>query len=82
MIDYIDEIEITVESGAGEVVYLHSEREVRAFGGPDGGNGGEGGSVYFKGNSNLNSEDLIQIDFTKQIRVKMVEAQIKMKMGI
>ncbi len=53
---FIDEISITIRAGSGgdgHVSFLHSH--LNPLSGPDGGNGGRGGSVYFRGNSQLNS---------------------------
>ena len=53
---FIDEISITVRAGSGgngHVSFLHSY--LNPFSGPDGGNGGRGGNVYFRGSSQLNS---------------------------
>ena len=67
MNDYIDEIEITISSGNGGngVTSFRREKFV-PFGGPDGGNGGDGGNVLFQGSSNLDSfKDLTQTRFFK-----------------
>lgn len=53
---FIDELNITIKSGNGGngcVSFLHSH--LNPLSGPDGGNGGKGGNVYFKGNSQFNS---------------------------
>ncbi|WNE41728.1 MAG: GTPase Obg [Mycoplasmataceae bacterium] len=53
---FIDELYITVKSGnggSGRVSFMHSH--LNPLSGPDGGNGGKGGSVYFRGDRQLNS---------------------------
>lgn len=53
---FIDEIEITVKSGSGgkgRVSFLHNYANPMA--GPDGGNGGKGGDLYFIGSSRTTS---------------------------
>jgi GTP-binding protein len=53
---FIDELYITVKSGnggTGRVSFMHSH--LNPLSGPDGGNGGKGGSIYFRGDSQLNS---------------------------
>lgn len=53
---FIDELYITVKSGnggSGRVSFMHSH--LNPLSGPDGGNGGKGGNVYFKGDDQLNS---------------------------
>ena len=56
MSDYIDEIRIKVSSGNGGdgATSFRREKFVQ-YGGPDGGNGGSGGNIYFLGNNNLSS---------------------------
>lgn len=51
---FVDQIEIKICAGNGGAgcVSFHREK-YRPLGGPDGGNGGKGGDVVFKGNSNL-----------------------------
>lgn len=50
----IDEVRISVKAGNGGngMVHFYSDRW-RPKGGPDGGNGGDGGSVYFVGDSDI-----------------------------
>lgn len=53
---FIDEIEILVKSGnggKGRVSFLHNYANPMA--GPDGGNGGKGGDLYFIGSNQINS---------------------------
>lgn len=53
---FIDEAEITVESGKGGDGIVHFRREKYINrGGPDGGDGGKGGSVFLKANHHLNT---------------------------
>lgn len=52
----IDRCVIEVRSGKGgngRIAFLHDRQT--AMGGPDGGNGGRGGSIYFKAVSNINT---------------------------
>ena len=53
---FLDEAKIYVASGSGGsgCVGFHREKYVE-FGGPDGGNGGRGGALYFKAVNNLNT---------------------------
>ena len=53
---FIDELAISIKSGKGGdgiVSFLHSH--LNPFSGPDGGNGGRGGHVYFIGDDKVNS---------------------------
>lgn len=61
---FIDEATVEVEAGAGGNGCLSFRREKYiAFGGPDGGNGGHGGSVFIEASHNLNT--LIDYRFTR-----------------
>jgi len=53
---FIDEVEIEVISGDGGKGFVGYRREKYVpLGGPDGGDGGQGGSVYFEGDEGLNT---------------------------
>jgi GTP-binding protein len=61
---FVDEARITVESGKGGPGKVSFRRDkLVARGGPDGGDGGRGGSVIFKATSHLNS--LLGLKFKK-----------------
>jgi len=64
---FLDEAKIYLESGKGGpgVVAFHREKYVE-MGGPDGGNGGRGGDVYFEAMDNLNT--LIDFRYTQHFR--------------
>jgi GTP-binding protein len=53
---FIDTAEIQVKAGDGGTGMSHFRREANvAFGGPDGGNGGRGGSIIFQGDEGLHT---------------------------
>jgi GTP-binding protein len=53
---FIDEVTVTVESGAGGPGAVSFRREKYVpFGGPDGGDGGSGGSIIFRGSPSLST---------------------------
>lgn len=53
---FVDNAKITVEAGNGGSGLVSFRREkFIPYGGPDGGNGGQGGDVYFKANENVNT---------------------------
>ncbi|MCE7872629.1 GTPase ObgE [bacterium CPR1] len=71
MSDFIDRIRIHVAAGDGGNGALSFLREkYRPKGGPDGGDGGRGGSVYLEADENLNT----LLDFTHRIHFKAQEA--------
>ena len=53
---FYDHTKIYVKAGAGGNGSIHFRREkFTPYGGPDGGDGGRGGSIYIEANSNLNT---------------------------
>ena len=61
---FVDEARITVKAGSGGHGCLSFRREKYIpKGGPDGGDGGHGGSVYFQASSNINT--LIDFRYTR-----------------
>ncbi len=65
----VDNITLTVKAGnggAGSASLLHNGQTRK--GGPDGGNGGAGGNIYFVGSTNIN--DLREFRYTKIIKAK------------
>ena len=57
---FLDEAKIHIQSGAGGAGCLSFRREKYVeYGGPDGGDGGRGGSVYIEAVAGLNT----QIDY-------------------
>ncbi len=66
---FLDEAKIYVSSGNGGKGCASFRREKNIeYGGPDGGNGGKGGDVYFLGVNNLNT--LIDFRYTQHFRAK------------
>ena len=52
--NFVDQIRVFCRSGHGGAGIKHFRRDkLTAFGGPDGGDGGRGGHIILKGNSNL-----------------------------
>jgi len=66
---FLDEAKIYLESGHGGAgcVSFHREKFIE-FGGPDGGNGGQGGHIYFECVNNLNT--LIDFRYTQHFRAE------------
>lgn len=66
---FLDEAKIYLESGKGGAgcVSFHREKYID-MGGPDGGNGGRGGHIYFECVENLNT--LIDFRYTQHFRAK------------
>ena len=61
--NFVDYVKIFARSGHGGAGSAHFRREkFVAFGGPDGGDGGRGGDVYFVGDKDMN--DLFSFRFT------------------
>lgn len=71
MSDFIDRIRIHVQAGDGGNGALSFLREkYRPKGGPDGGDGGRGGSVFLEADENLNT----LLDFTRRIHFRAQDA--------
>jgi GTPase len=67
--NFIDYVRFHARSGAGGAGCLHFHREkFVAQGGPDGGDGGRGGSIILKGNSQLWT--LLHLKYRKHIRAE------------
>lgn len=64
---FIDEVTIEVEAGSGGHGCLSFRREKNVpMGGPDGGDGGRGGNVWFKATNHLNT--LLKFKYQKQFK--------------
>lgn len=71
--NFIDYVKICCRSGAGGKGSVHFRKEkFMPFGGPDGGNGGRGGHVILRGNSQLWT--LLHLKFQKHIFAESGEA--------
>lgn len=70
---FVDEATIRVEAGKGGDGCLSFRREKYIpFGGPDGGNGGDGGSVFLVGDENINT--LADFRFTRKFNAQSGQA--------
>ncbi len=66
MSNFIDYVKVCCRSGKGGAGSVHFRREkYAALGGPDGGDGGKGGSIILKGNGQLWT--LLHLKYTKHI---------------
>ncbi len=66
---FLDQAKITIKSGDGGAGCISFRREkFIEYGGPDGGNGGKGGDVYFEVADDLNT--LIDFRYTQHFRAK------------
>ncbi len=74
-----DHTKIFVKAGDGGDGSMHFRREKFApFGGPDGGDGGRGGSVYFEATTNMNT--LIDFRYRHTFKAENGEPGIRQKM--
>lgn len=74
-----DHTKIYVKAGNGGNGSIHFRREKFApFGGPDGGDGGRGGSVYFEATTSLNT--LIDFRYRHHFKAESGEAGMRQKM--
>src|SRR3982074_1099698 len=74
-----DHTKINVKAGNGGDGSMHFRREKFApFGGPDGGDGGRGGSVYFEATANMNT--LIDYRYRHSIKAEAGQAGARQKM--
>ncbi len=72
---FLDQAKIYVSSGNGGPGCTSFRREKYIeFGGPDGGNGGKGGDVYFEAIDTLNT--LIDFRYTQHFRAKITLAKM------
>src|SRR5205814_9140154 len=76
---FYDHTKIYVKAGSGGDGSIHFRREKFApFGGPDGGDGGRGGSIYFEATTNLNT--LIDFRYRQHFKAGSGEPGIRQKM--
>ena len=76
---FYDHTKIFVKAGDGGNGSAHFRREKFApFGGPDGGDGGRGGSIYFEATTRLNT--LIDYRYKQQFKAASGEAGARQKM--
>jgi GTP-binding protein len=76
---FFDHVKIYVKAGEGGNGSSHFRREKFApFGGPDGGDGGRGGSIYFEATTSLNT--LIDYRYRHHFKAQPGEAGMRQKM--
>lgn len=76
---FYDHTKIFVKAGDGGNGSIHFRREKFApFGGPDGGDGGRGGSIYMEATSNLNT--LVDYRYRQHFKAGVGEAGARQKM--
>lgn len=76
---FYDHTKIFVKAGNGGDGSIHFRREKFApFGGPDGGDGGRGGTIYFEATNGLNT--LIDYRYRQQFKAESGEPGIRQKM--
>lgn len=76
---FFDHTKIYIKAGKGGDGSMHFRREKFApSGGPDGGDGGRGGSVYFEATSRLNT--LIDYRYKQQFKAESGESGMRQKM--
>src|SRR6266568_7291055 len=76
---FYDHTKIFVKAGDGGNGSIHFRREKFApFGGPDGGDGGRGGSIYIEATSNLNT--LVDYRYRQHFKASAGEAGARQKM--
>ena len=69
---FLDQAKIFIKSGDGGAGCVSFRREKYIeFGGPNGGDGGKGGSIYFEAVANLNT--LIDFRYTQHFKAKKVK---------
>jgi len=74
-----DHTKIFVKAGSGGDGSMHFHRgKFAPFGGPDGGDGGRGGSVYFEATNSLNT--LIDYRYRQQFKAEPGEPGVRQKM--
>src|SRR5260370_26734384 len=74
-----DHTKIFVKAGDGGKGSIHFRREKFApLGGPDGGDGGRGGSIYMEATANLNT--LVDYRYRQQFKAEEGEAGARQKM--
>ncbi|HEX4716589.1 MAG TPA: GTPase ObgE, partial [Ktedonobacteraceae bacterium] len=76
---FYDHTKIFVKAGDGGNGSIHFRREKFApLGGPDGGDGGRGGSIYMEATANLNT--LVDYRYRQQFKAEAGEAGARQKM--
>ena len=74
-----DHTKIFVKAGSGGDGSMHFHRgKFAPFGGPDGGDGGRGGSIYFEATNSLNT--LIDYRYRQQFKAESGEPGVRQKM--
>ena len=78
--NFIDEAYLEIKAGDGGSGASSFRREKYIpFGGPDGGDGGKGGDIYFKVNTNINT--LIDFQNKKNLLLRM-EKRVQEKINL
>ena len=77
---YYDHTKIYVKAGDGGDGSIHFRREKFVpYGGPDGGDGGRGGSIYIEADARLNT--LIDFRYRQHFKASSGEARVAMRIS-